>query len=87
LQDRQREAGGLAGAGLRGAQQVAPAQDDRDGLLLDRGGLRVTLFRDGAEQLGTQAETFEGRGNGFLLRSAWEETLPTGSGRNWLWER
>jgi hypothetical protein len=49
--------------------------------------LRVTLFRDSAEQLGTQAETFKGRGNGFLLSSAWEEVLPTGSGRNLLWER
>jgi hypothetical protein len=44
---------------LRGAQQVAPAQDDRDRLLLDGGGLRVTLVGDSADQLGTQAEGFK----------------------------
>jgi hypothetical protein len=56
LQQRQREAGGLAGAGLRGAQQVASRKNDRDGLRLDGGGGGVALARDSAEQLGPQAK-------------------------------
>ena len=52
LQQGQREAGGLAGAGLRGAEQVASRENDRDGLHLDGGGLGVALVRDSAEQLG-----------------------------------
>jgi len=56
LQNGQGEAGGLAGAGLRGAEQVASREDDRDGLKLDRGGLGIALLRYSAEQLGAQAE-------------------------------
>jgi hypothetical protein len=37
VQQRQGEAGRLAGAGLCAGQQVAAVQDGRDGLLLDRG--------------------------------------------------
>ena len=37
VQDRQGEGGGLAGAGLGDAQQVAAGHDARDGLRLDRG--------------------------------------------------
>jgi hypothetical protein len=59
VQDRQAEAGGLAGARLGGAQQVSPGEDDGDGLRLDGGGLRVALLRDGAKQLGDQPEAFE----------------------------
>ena len=50
------EAGGLAGAGLRRAEQVAAGKDDGDGLRLDRGGRGVALVRYSAEQLGAQAE-------------------------------
>jgi hypothetical protein len=56
LQDRQHEAGGLAGAGLRGAEQVAACQNDGDGLRLDGGGNGVALLGDSAEQLGREAE-------------------------------
>jgi len=56
LQQRQREPGGLAGAGLGGAQQVAAGKDDGDGLQLDRGGRGVALLRNSAEQLGAEAE-------------------------------
>jgi hypothetical protein len=56
LQQRQREAGGLARAGLRGAEQVFAGEDNRDGLRLDRGGLCIALLRDGAEQLGLEPE-------------------------------
>jgi hypothetical protein len=59
LQDRQREAGGLAGAGLRGAEQVAPGEHDGNGLRLDRSGDRVALIGDSTEQLGLQAECCE----------------------------
>jgi hypothetical protein len=56
LQDRQGEAGGLAGAGLRGGEQVAADEDDGDGLRLDRRGNGVALLGDSAEQLGLEAE-------------------------------
>jgi hypothetical protein len=56
LEDRQREAGGLAGSGLRGAEKVFAGENDGDGLRLDRGGNGVALLGDSAEQLGRQAE-------------------------------
>jgi len=56
LQDRQREAGGLAGAGLRGGEQVAAGEDDGNGLRLDGRGRGVALLRDSAQQLGLEAE-------------------------------
>jgi hypothetical protein len=56
LEDRQREAGGLAGAGLRGAEKVSAGENDGNGLRLDRGGNGVTLLADSAEQLGRQAK-------------------------------
>jgi hypothetical protein len=71
LQDGQGEAGGLAGAGLRGGEQVAAGEDDGDGLRLDGGGRGVALLGDGAEQLGLEPEGIERR-NDTLLRSACE---------------
>jgi hypothetical protein len=56
LKDRQREAGGLAGAGLRGAEKIAAGENDGDGLRLDRGGYGVALLADSAKQLGRQAK-------------------------------
>jgi hypothetical protein len=61
LKQREREAGGLAGAGLGGGEQVAPGSDDGDGLGLDGGGGCVALLRNGAQQLGQKPEAFEGR--------------------------
>jgi len=83
LQQRQREAGGLARAGLRGAEQVASGEDDRDGLRLDGGGFGVAMLRDGAKQLGQQPEAFEGRTYDDLLknRPAKDFAFDTGSGR------
>jgi hypothetical protein len=66
------KAGGFAGAGLSGAEQVASCEDDRDGLKLDRGGLGIALLRYSAEQLRPEAERIERRTNGNLLRSACE---------------
>ena len=59
LDDRQHEGGGLAGAGLGAGEQVAALEDERDRLALDRGGLRVALVGDGAEQLGRKPESIE----------------------------
>ena len=59
LQHRQRESCRLAGAGLRGAEQVFAREYDRDGLRLDRGGLGIALLGDSAEQLGRKAEILE----------------------------
>jgi hypothetical protein len=59
LQHRQREAGGLAGAGLRRAEQIPAREDDGNGLRLDGGGLDVALLGDRLEQLGRETEIFE----------------------------
>jgi hypothetical protein len=72
LQNGQGEAGGLAGAGLGGAQQVFPGENNGDGLRLDGGGLGIALVRYGAEQLRPEAERIERRTDGNLLRSACE---------------
>jgi len=56
MKDGQGKAGGLAGAGLGGAQEVFAGENDGDGLRLDGGGGGVALIRDSAEQLGAQAE-------------------------------
>ena len=48
IEDRQREGRGLAGPGLRNADDVAAGEHMRDGLGLDRGGGLVAFFDDGA---------------------------------------
>ncbi|MBV6475513.1 MAG: hypothetical protein MOGDAGHF_01055 [Rhodocyclaceae bacterium] len=59
LQQRQDEAGGLAGAGLRPAHDVLAFEHDGDGLGLDRGGLAVAGVGHRLEQFGQQPEFFE----------------------------
>ena len=56
MQDGQREAGGLAGAGLRRGHQVVAGHDGGDGLLLDGRRDVVALFADGAQEFGLEAE-------------------------------
>jgi hypothetical protein len=56
LQQRQGEAGGLAGAGLGAGQQVAAAEHGGNGLRLDRGRRGVALFSDGTNDSIGQAE-------------------------------
>jgi len=56
LEEGKREAGGLAGAGLGGAQKISAGEDYGDGLQLDGGGRGVALVRDCAEQLGLEPE-------------------------------
>src|SRR5256885_15318515 len=63
LQQRQREAGGLAGAGLRGAEKVSSCEDDGDGLRLDGGGRGIALVRDSAEQFGLEPERIKTQRN------------------------
>ena len=67
MKEREGEAGGLAGAGLGRAEQVASREDDWDGLRLDGGGGCVALLRDSAKQLGDQPEAFERRSDVNLL--------------------
>ena len=60
LEDRQREGGGLAGAGGGLAEQVAALDQRRDRLLLDRRGLLVAERGQRLQQLRPQAEVVEG---------------------------
>ncbi|KAG0934333.1 hypothetical protein G6F31_016130 [Rhizopus arrhizus] len=61
VQDGQCERGRLAGAGLRGAHDIAPFHHDGDGLGLDGRGDRVAGFGDGLQQQGVQPEIGERR--------------------------
>ena len=56
VEDRQREGRGLAGAGLRDADDVALGEQQRDGLVLDRSGSDVFLFSEGAKDRLCEAE-------------------------------
>jgi hypothetical protein len=59
LENRQSKAGSLAGTGLGAAHDIAAGEDERNGLLLDRGGCGVAGLGDGTQQLRPQAELFE----------------------------
>ena len=62
VDDRQRERGGLAGAGLREADEVAAVEDQRNRLALDRRGLRVAgVASPPAARHGRQPELVECR--------------------------
>jgi hypothetical protein len=72
VQDRQREAGGLAGAGLGGGEQVAAGEHQRNGLGLDRGGRGVAGFGNrlldgGAEREVGKADCNRCRSSGLGL--------------------
>jgi len=56
LQHRQGKPRRLAGARLRRGEQIAPGENDGNGLRLDGGGLGVALLGDCAEQLGRKTE-------------------------------
>ena len=60
-QDRQRERGRLAGAGLRQPDDVAALQQRRDGRGLDRRGVLVAEVAQGLEEPLVQTEVGEGR--------------------------
>ena len=59
LDERQREGGGLAGAGRGAAQYVAPAQEQRNGVDLDRRRLFVAQLFEHAQYFRAQSERFE----------------------------
>ena len=56
IEDRQRKCSGLAGSGLRNADDVALGEQQRDGLVLDRGGGDVFFFSEGAKDRLCEAE-------------------------------
>ena len=69
LEHRQREGGGLAGAGGRLPEQILAGDQERDGLALDRRRLLVPERRDRGSQLVDQPEPAEPAGCAFdLLR-------------------
>ena len=60
LQHRQGERGGLAGAGLGDAEQIAAGEQVRDGGCLDRRWFEEALSVEGAQQRLGQAERRKG---------------------------
>ena len=66
-EDRQRERGRLAGAGLREADDVVALHQDRDGLRLDRGGGFVTHLLHRGEDGVRQAQVVEPVALGLIL--------------------
>jgi hypothetical protein len=60
LEQRQREPGGLAGAGLGSAKKVFAGEYDGDGLSLDGGRCGVALLGDSLEQFGRKPEGVKG---------------------------
>lgn len=61
---------GFSRAGLRGSNQVATAQDHRDGLLLDWSGFAVALGGDGANDTGIKPKLGERHGANAVVKSA-----------------
>ena len=59
LQQRQRESGGLPGAGLRGTHHILSLHHDRDGLALDRRRGRVPHRLDRRDDARVEAEMIE----------------------------
>jgi len=56
LDGRQPECGGLARAGVRASKEIDPAEDDRNGLGLNRGRRLVAETREGGTRRGAQAQ-------------------------------
>ena len=69
MQDRQRECRGLAGAGLRNADDIAAGEDNRNGLRLDGRRRDVFFLGQGARDRCAEAEIMKGAQSlDFLLR-------------------
>src|SRR6266700_1188239 len=78
VQHRQDEARGLSGARLRGSEQIAAGERERNGPHLDGGRNGVATLAHGAEQLRRKTEILERGADRGLLKSAWEGSrLPT----------
>ena len=67
VDDRERERGGLAGARLREAHDVASLEDERDGLGLNGRRCGVAGIGDGAEELGREHQLGEAHGRDLSL--------------------
>jgi hypothetical protein len=78
LQQRQREGGGLAGAGLRRPHDVAAVDDEGNRLGLDRRHRQVAAVGDGAQQLGVECEGVEARRFGGREFSGHAGIIPCG---------
>ncbi len=76
LEQRQRETGGLAGAGLGASHDIQAGENHRDGLHLDGGRLRVAGFGDRALQLGVQPEIGETHKSMSMKRPAMAPPRP-----------
>ena len=55
------ESGGFTRAGLRASHEIPPREHERDGLLLDGGGLFVAHFRNCRSERRRQAKLFKCR--------------------------
>jgi len=82
LQHRQREARGLSSPGLRGSEQIAAGERERNRPRLDGGRNGVAPLAHCAEQLCRKTEIVKRRADRNLLKSAREGSrLPTRFGR------
>ena len=82
MEDRQREGGGLAGAGLGDADDVAAGQRERDGLGLDGGGGEVVLFLKGTRDGIGEAEVLKGGQKvGSFFKTAGARLMAAGARR------
>ena len=70
VEHRQHEGGGLAGAGLRAAEQVVPFENERYGLGLYRGRGFVALLAHGLDNGRSQLEIFKVHSDAPVL-GAW----------------
>jgi hypothetical protein len=59
MEDGESEGSGLAGAGLRQAQDIPAFQGYGDGLFLDGGGLDEAYGLDSGQDLGVKGKLFE----------------------------
>ena len=76
MENRQRESRGLAGAGLRNADDILPAHRDRQRLALDWGGNNVFLVRKRASYWFGKAEVMK-RTQGVIF--LYSQELPNAS--------
>lgn len=71
VQERQRKSGGLARAGLRDTDNIAPLEQFGDGLMLDRSGSDVALFAEGADDRGGKTEIMKCGQGQYLYKADW----------------
>lgn len=67
VEEGQDERGGLAGSGLGQAHHVAPRENGRNGLLLDRGRGGIALLGNVLKKPGVEAQRLEAHGGNLLV--------------------